>query len=124
MMSAQAEIDELKVKVRALLHTVLERAFGAVDEKIDKLIEGLEEVAQSGGPTVGAMLGAADAALNQRSPLWGALSRSIASLSPGTKIALLIGLLLAIVLLPVTVLLLLVAILALAVALLVSAARR
>ncbi len=78
---------------------------------VDRLVGRLREIAAGGGvgglPAAG--LGAAVAALAGRNPIWAAIKGGFAALSPGAKVAVIIGLVLAALLLPVTVLLLLIA---------------
>jgi membrane associated rhomboid family serine protease len=113
--STRSPFDELKAKLRELLATLIERAFGVAMEKVEQLAKAFEDIAAHGGITFNALLGGARASLAGRSPVWGAIVAAVSSLSPGARAALIIALVLALILLPITVVLLLLALLVLAV---------
>lgn len=112
---------ELKAALRELLATVLERAFGVVLEKVEHLAKAFDDIAARGGLGLNALVGGVRARMSGRNAVWGAIKGAVASLSPGAKAALVIGLVLALLLLPLTVVLLLLVLIAVAVAAVVSA---
>ena len=112
---ADIAFSELKQSLRDLLAALVERGLGVALAQVEKLAAGFEDMSARGGAGLGALLGGVQAWFEGRSRVWGAITGLVASLSPAAKAGLILALILATLLLPVTVLLLLLALLVLAV---------
>ncbi|MFD1531250.1 hypothetical protein [Pseudonocardia aurantiaca] len=109
--------EQLKASLRTLLATLIERGFGIALDKIEQLARTFDQIAARGGITLHAAFGGAQAALEGRSPVWGAIRGAFSALSPGTKAIVVAVLILALILLPVTVVLLLLSLIVIAIVL-------
>ena len=110
-----APTEQLKASLRTLLATLIERGFGIALDKIEQLARTFDQIAARGGITLHAAFGGAQAALEGRSPVWGAIRGAFSALSPGTKAIVIAVLILALILLPVTVVLLLLSLIVIAI---------
>jgi hypothetical protein len=102
-------------QLKASLRRLLERGFGIALESVERLAGTFDEIAARGGVKVGALWGGAKAGLSGRNPVWGAVKGAFSALSTPARVALVVALWLALLLLPVTVVLLLLALIALAI---------
>ena len=112
---AAAPTDQLKAALRKLLATLLDRGFGIALEGVEQMARALEETAARGGVKLGAVLGGARAAMAGGNPIWGVVKGAFAAMSPGARAVVIVALVLAPLLLPVTVVLVLLALIVLAV---------
>jgi hypothetical protein len=100
-------LAELRESLRGLLAALLEKGYGIALAAVERMADGLDEMAARGGLQPGALLGGLTAKLTGGNPIVGALTGAFRALSPGAKALLVLALVLAVVLLPVTVVLLL-----------------
>ena len=99
--------QQLNASLQELLAVALDRVAGFAMDKVDKAAQSLENFAVEGGPKIGALLGGVEAKLAGNNPVWGAVKGAFGSLSPAVRIGIVLLLLLAVVLLPVTLVLVL-----------------
>lgn len=118
--AAPSPVQQLGASLRELLAVALDRLLGLALEKVEDLAGSLERISATGGPGIGALLGAVRAKLGGANLVWGAVKGAFGALSPGTRAAIVVVLVLALLLLPVTVVLVLLALIVLAVVLVVK----
>jgi hypothetical protein len=108
-------VQQLKVSLRKLLGAVVDKGVDATVQGVERLSDKLEDVAHSSGPLAGAAGGGARAALAGKNPVWGAVKGTVASLSTGTKVLIVLTAVLGLLLGPVVLVVALIALLVLAI---------
>lgn len=112
--------QRLVASLERLAVVLIDRAAGAAVDKVDDLAGRLEGIAAHGGVGLGAAFGAGGALMAGKNPVLGAAKGAWHALGPGSKVAVVVGLVLLGLLSPVALLLVLVGLL---VAAIVQAAR-
>ena len=108
-------VEQLKVSLRKLLDTVVDKGVDATVQGLERLSGKLEDVAHCGGPLTGAAVGGMHAALAGKNPVWGAVKGTVANLSTGTKVLIALAVVVGLLLGPVALVVALVALLVLAI---------
>lgn len=102
--AASADVGQA---VRRLGHELVSSVAGKLSEGVDFLIDTLNNSAQDAGATAGAAVAAGEASLVGKSPVWAAIKGGWSAASTKTKILIVLGLILAVLLLPVALVVLL-----------------
>jgi hypothetical protein len=95
---------------------MVDKGVGATIQGVERLSDKLEDVAHSSGPLTGAASGGARAVLAGKNPVWGAVKGTVANLSTGTKVLIVLTAVLGLLLGPVVLVVALIALLVLAIA--------
>ena len=86
--------ERIRTSLQQLGVAAIDRAAGAAVDKVDDLSERLEEITANGGVGLGAAFGAGNAMMAGKNPVWGAVMGAWGALSTGTKVAIVVGLVL------------------------------
>lgn len=103
-----------------VLRTLLKAGLQLVVDAVERVADRLKDLVAGGGPLLAAGLGAGIAALVGKNPLWGAIKGGFSALSPWGKALVIIALVLAALLAPVTILVALIAVIVIVVVLAVK----
>jgi hypothetical protein len=103
--------ERLRTAGERVLVALVDRLSSLALEKVDDLAASLEDMAENGGPGVGAAIGAGKAMVAGRNVVWGAIKGAFAALSTAAKVLISVVLALSPVLLLVALVVLIVALL-------------
>lgn len=117
-------VEQLKDGLRKLLGAAVDAGLASTVQGVERLSDKLEDVARSGGPLIGAARGGVVAALAGKNPVWGAVKGTVANLSTGTRMLIILAAVLGLLLGPVLLVVVLVALLVLAIVAAVRSAPR
>ena len=118
--AAARPVDRLESSLRRLASVLIDSGAKAASGAVDSFSGNFEGIASRGGALTGAAAGGLKAVPGGRSPVWGAVKGAIGRLSTRTKVLIVLGLVLVLLLSPVVLLVLLLGLLVLAI---VAAAR-